>query len=52
MISHWIWAATLACLAIQAPGAAGISGTIRDVQAYPIHGATVTLVGETTRQSG
>jgi len=49
MIAPWLLIASLASIAIQAPVASGITGTIRDVQANPIAGAIVTLVGETAR---
>ena len=49
MMASGLWAACLACIAVQAPGVARNSGTVRDVQGYPVPGATVTLVGETTR---
>lgn len=48
MTAPWVWAASLACIAIQPPATWRINGTVRDVQAYPIPGATVTIVGETT----
>jgi hypothetical protein len=48
MIAPWLLIASLAGLAIQAPGTGRITGTIRDVYGYPIPGATVAVVGENT----
>jgi len=46
VITPWLLIASLGSIAIQAPAASRITGTIRDVQGYPIPGATVAIVGQ------